>query len=215
MIYTPEKIDYIKAHYNVDMSTADIATALGIQASSLRQWVMRHRALGVGIVAKKAFPGERRVHYCGERERYVVREKQADGSWKFIEYSGEKRPRKAKCKAQSAAQQARALAIGTKRIRKGGVEFEKTAAGWRPVQKPAVPRMPKPAAARLPRQEPQPKAPSRKAAASVKARAPKAKTGRAAYVNDSNPGAIKIKKDEGGHYVRIDARTLVYRKATA
>lgn len=81
--YTPEQIEYVQKHYNVDMRDWQVAAHIGVKVGALRQQVTRWRERGIEIRSKGALPGERRIVNPTTRGA-CIREKQADGSWKYV-----------------------------------------------------------------------------------------------------------------------------------
>lgn len=228
--YTEAERSFIIEHYRNGMTTEDIAKYLGKTAQSVKKWAAYHRNKGVNIKSKIALPGERREHFCKMRRCTVVKEKLESGKWKVVEYKDHLNRR------------SNAKPVGYERHAKSGAIWRKTESGWDYIKKPKSEHKAKqnalPVGAIQRRTfrgierefEKQTSGQwkivpiqfvskvDRKPA--VKSELPKKTLERKSepkksYDPTKNPDKVKIPVQEGGHYVRIDAKTLVYRKHTA
>lgn len=180
-----KNLDYYLQHYNRDMTCAQVAQALGISASRCKTAACDFRRKGYDI-PKRARP----AGYVTEWQRnggVAKRTKQPDGSWKYTPIG---RHNATKYK----------IGDTVKRGKKQDT-YVKTETGWEYVRKcPELSRTP--SNVRTP-------AKVEKVAVSV------CNERKRALFTDRNPAQVKVKKEEGGYWVRKDARTLVYKKQNA
>lgn len=172
-------------HYNRDMTCSEVAKALGITATRCKTAACDLRRKGYDV-AKRAKPAGH-VSEWQRKTGVAKRIKQPDGSWKYTPIG---RADKTRYK----------IGDTVKRGKKQDT-YVKTATGWEYVRKCPI-KVIISADGRTP-------AKSEKWARNEKERAKRG------ISNDRNPDKVKVRREEGGIWVKIDSRTMVYRKQNA
>lgn len=207
MIYTPSNIAYVQAHYNIDLTAEQIAAHLGTKAKNLHSNVDRLKKLG-----HEFSPGRKPigtvVNWGG---RVLVK---CENGYKRV-----------------GAQPKRRYEVGeyrTQTRRNGKAEiYLKTADGWeyqgtgklrgKPAKEKRAKIAPKISQTIKDTQKEIQAAHDTskcvKPALGTKGRNPTAKTRSRPHVtNTENPNQVTVKEQTGGHWVRLNEKTIAYRK---
>lgn len=230
--YTEEESNFILAHYKVDMTASEIGRQIGRSRSCIQKFIHLRKQNAEKGMQQLAKVGEIRTFLVSDGRRRITREKQSDGTWKHIKSevlkaapgrgmpvgsvktlsNGRQRIKTEQGWRYAPKPDHEKLKPGgirppkfkpgeiTKRKTKNGVvrEFRKREDGrWDLMPMQFVSKI-----TRTPQN---------------KTDMPKRNTNltkdkaKRSYDPTKNPDKMKIKKEEGGQWVRINDKTIVYR----
>lgn len=202
--YTPEDVEYIKAHFSVDMNSKQIAEVLGLTVKKVCDIIHNVRRQDPTSIGRRNFAAIGEIREFKTSSGQLRKRIKTENGWEQV-----KKERKSKQVKPPKEKKDRSKPVGTKSMRNvRGEQLEFVKVGpdkWRQSPKPRriiqAPPKPKPQPKPIPM--PRPK----------KIDGPqKPKT---SYDHSRNPAKVKIPEQTGGRYEKVDGKTWIYRKNVA
>lgn len=197
VVRTESNKDFIKAHFSVDMNAKEIAAVLGLNTKQVCDIIDALRRQDPSSVGKRKLADIGEVREWTYASGQVMRKIKTEKGWELIKkvkVKSEPKPPKPRKDRYSNSQP-----IGTKSIRQKDGEpreyIKISDKQWKLIPKEPSFRKPKTIKTKMPT--------PRKA---VDPKKPKS------FDLTKNPDEVKVPVTEGGQWVRLDAKTLVYRK---